>query len=144
MIIYLTIPGKPIAKKRPRFFRRGNFVGTYNDQQTEEGRWLWEAKHQLHEQGLFTGPLKLIEGPVILKVSFIMPIPKNTPKRDMKKLEDGQAMWHDKRPDLDNLIKFVKDCLNKFLWEDDSQVCHIVAMKVYGLEAATQVEIEEI
>jgi len=140
MSIYFTIPGKPIAKKRPRFYRRGNYVGVYNDQQTEEGRWLWEAKQELIKQGIS----KLIEGPVILKVSFIMPIPKNTPKKILKELKDSKVMWHDKRPDLDNLIKFVKDCLNNLLYKDDSQVCYIAAMKVYGLEAATQVEIEEI
>jgi Holliday junction resolvase RusA-like endonuclease len=33
--LLITIPGKPIAKKRPRFARRGKFVTTYNDQQTE-------------------------------------------------------------------------------------------------------------
>ena len=142
--IHITILGKPISKRRPRFYRRGNFVGTYNDQETEEGRWLLEAKHQLQEQGLFTGFLKLIPGPIILRLSFYMPLTKNTPKKTIKAIEEGKIIWHTKKPDLDNLIKFVKDCLNKFIWEDDSQVCFVAAMKFYGIEPRTEVQIEEI
>jgi phage terminase large subunit GpA-like protein len=39
MMINITIPGPPIAKKRPKFARRGKFVTTYNPQDSEEGRW---------------------------------------------------------------------------------------------------------
>jgi hypothetical protein len=42
--ITMTIPGIPIAKKRPRFMRRGKFVQTYNCQESEEGRFMWQMK----------------------------------------------------------------------------------------------------
>jgi hypothetical protein len=45
-MITIEIPGKPIAKKRPRFARIGKFVQTYSDQKTEEGRFLWELRRQ--------------------------------------------------------------------------------------------------
>ena len=141
MSIYFVIRGKPISKARPRFKRYGK---TYDPQEAEKKAWQWEVNQQLQEQGLFTGFLKLIPGPIILKVTFIMPTPKNTSKKIIKELEDEKMMWHDKRPDLDNMIKWVKDCLNEFLWEDDSQVCVIHAMKVYGLKGKTEIEIEEL
>ncbi|MCK4240862.1 MAG: RusA family crossover junction endodeoxyribonuclease [Candidatus Atribacteria bacterium] len=140
MTLHFTILGKPIAKMRAG--RHGK--KSYDSQEAEKERWLWEVKHQLNEQGLFTGPLKLIEGPIILRASFVMQIPKNTPKEIMNELKDGKAMWHTKKPDTKNLIAWVEDCLNKFLWEDDRQVVYIAAMKVYGLKAETQIEIEEI
>ena len=143
MTIHFTISGKPIAKKRPRFVRRGQFVGTYNEQETEEGRWLLEAKHQLLEKASLPF-VTLIPGPVILRLSFYMPVPKSTPKKTIQSIQDGKMIWHIKKPDLDNLIKFVKDCLNKFLWEDDSQVCYIAASKFYGMEPKTDIEIEAI
>ena len=124
----IVIPGKPIAKKRPRFVRRGNFVGAYNAQETEEGRWILEAKSQV--------PHKFEEGPILLTCVFTMPIPKGMKKRDVTLAEAGQ-MYHTKKPDLDNLVKFVKDCLNGLAWHDDSQVVKLTATKNYGRNPRT-------
>jgi len=73
-MLELTIPGKPIAKKRPRFFRRGKFVGTYNEQQTEEGRWQLMAQSQIKET-VPTGT------PIALVCMFYMPIPKSKQRK---------------------------------------------------------------
>lgn len=141
MTIHFIIQGKPIAKARARFRRYGK---TYDPQEAEKERWQWEVKHQLNEQGLFTGSLKLIMGPISLKAFFIMPLPKNTPKKTIKSIQEGKIIWHTKKPDKDNLIKWVQDCLNKFLWKDDGQVCLTVEMKYYGLKPRTEIEIREI
>src|SRR5574343_290673 len=66
--ITLTIPGNPIAKKRPRFVRRGKFVGTYNCQETEEGRFKWELAARTTDRHIIETPIRLICG-------FFMPIP---------------------------------------------------------------------
>ena len=117
----IIIWGKPIAKKRPRFARRGKFVVTYNCQETEEGRWLWEAKHQIKH--------KAEKGKAVaLKCWFIFDFPKS-----MSKKKRAEAV-HTKKPDLDNLVKFVKDCLNGIAWHDDSQVVSLVAKKMYAYE----------
>jgi len=42
-------------------------------------------------------------------------------------------LWqHTKKPDLDNLIKLIKDACNKIIWKDDAQVVSIFAEKVYS------------
>ena len=133
-MIKLEIPGKPIAKKRPRFARRGKFVMTYNDQETEEGRFLWEVKQQ------YKG--KPIEGPVQLHCEFCMYIPKSTSKKKQVEMIMGQ-IEHTKKPDLDNMIKFVKDCLNGIAWNDDSQVTYLSAVKHYSETPKTVVVITE-
>lgn len=137
-MIEITIPGKPIAKARPRFYRRGNHVGTYNSQETEEGRFLMMAMRQL--QGT-NGPIE--SGvPIRLSCEFIMPIPKSTSKKKSKQMIDGEIK-HTKKPDLDNLIKFTKDCLNGLAWHDDSQVVEYGVMKkIYGDEPMTRILIE--
>lgn len=48
-------------------------------------------------------------------------------------------IFHTKRPDLDNLIKFVKDCLNGVVYQDDSQVFSIQAEKRYSEDPKTEV-----
>lgn len=134
-VISLKIPGKPIAKKRPRFARRGNFVKTYNDQETEEGLFLF------HVRGQWKGEPK--PGAIMLQLTFVMPIPKGVSGKKRLLMNDG-AIRHTKKPDLDNMIKFVKDCLNGEAWHDDSQVCFIIADKRYGETPMTLIRIGEI
>lgn len=135
----LIIPGNPIAKKRPRFFRRGNFTGTYNPQETEEGRFMWEVKNQLPKDFM------LIEQgtPLILKCDFFFAVPKSVSKKKREAMILDEIK-HTKKPDLDNCIKFVKDCLNSLVWHDDSQVVMVVARKEYNALPLTEITIEAV
>lgn len=134
-MITLTIPGIPIAKKRPRFARRGKFVVTYNDQGTEEGRFLFEAQRQWRRE-----PLK---EPLIVECSFFMPIPKGTSKKKILAMLAGTEK-HTKKPDASNLIKFIEDCLNGFVWKDDSQIFRIVGEKFFSESPRTLIQIKEV
>lgn len=133
MILTLTIPGKPIAKKRPRFARAGKFVRTYNPQESEEGRWMWEVKSQLPEG--FT-PLT---GPVKIKAQFSFPYPSGFGKR-----RQAERLWHwnEKKPDIDNLEKFALDCLRNLVMGDDAAVCEMHSIKIYGRKPGTTITIE--
>jgi Holliday junction resolvase RusA-like endonuclease len=126
----ITIPGKPIAKKRPRFARRGKFVVTYNDQETEEGRVLWEVKNQWKGR-------EPIESPVGCYFKFFMPYPKGFSEKKKSLLPR-----HVKKPDLDNLIKFYKDVFTGTVWKDDSQVWSLTASKVYHDIPQTEIYLE--
>lgn len=126
-----TVIGKPIAKKRPRFFRRQNFVGTFNPQQTEEGRWLCAASGQIAEH-----IDKPIDTPIKMALCFIMPIPSTMPKKLKANLPP-----HTKKPDIDNMIKFVLDCLNGYLFMDDRQITALSASKQYGELPETRITV---
>lgn len=117
-----TVIGKPISKKRPRFFRRGKFTGTYNPQQTEEGRWLLAASGQIAEK-----ISKPIDTKIDMAMRFIMPIPSSWSKKKKANPEP-----HTKKPDIDNMIKFCLDCLNGYLFIDDRQITALMAVKEYG------------
>jgi len=132
--IEITIPGVPIAKKRPRFVRRGKFVGTYNCQDTEEGKFKWELLRAILPCREGEEPLFVSGEAVSLSITFYMPIPASTPKKKLAVL-----YWHTKKPDTDNLLKFVKDCGNGVLWADDSQVCQVKAWKMYGHTPRTEI-----
>lgn len=130
----ITILGNPIAKKRPRFVRRGKFVGTYNCQDTEEGKFKWDLLAQV-------GDMEPVEGAVSLTCRFFMPIPASMSNKK-RALYVGGVYDHIKKPDLDNLVKFVKDCCNGILWRDDSQVVSLTASKAYHSTPATEIRIE--
>jgi Holliday junction resolvase RusA-like endonuclease len=62
------------------------------------------------------------------------------PKRTVKEKGD----WHTSRPDLDNIIKSIKDGLNGIAYLDDSQIVKIEATKQWASEDYVIVEIEEV
>lgn len=129
----ITIRGTPIAKKRPRFARIGKFVRTYDCQETEEGKFLFELREQWRKLPLLS--------PIKITVRFKMPIPKGTSKKKTKLMESGE-IFHVKKPDCDNLVKFLKDCCNGVVWRDDSQVYWIDAKKEYSREPRTEIMID--
>ena len=123
------VPGVPVAKARPRFYRRGKFVGVFNSQDTEEGKFLLLSRSQI--------PRMAPQGvPVSLSALFFFPIPKSLPKKARAEIMAG-ADCHVKKPDGDNCIKFVKDCLNGVAWHDDAQVCVVKYSKTYSEQPRT-------
>ncbi len=65
----------------------------------------------------------LMAGPVRLTVAFYLPRPKSLAKK---------VQHHTKKPDLDKLIRSVKDGLTRVVWADDSQVVDVQAVKRYA------------
>lgn len=124
----ISIWGQPIPKHRPRFARIGKFVKTYSDQSKDEKC----VKKIIESQ--WPGPPTT--GGVRLLVRFCMEIPKSVPKKKRESLT-----VHTKRPDLDNLIKWVKDCCNGVVWVDDNQVWAMSAVKVYSEKPITEITI---
>lgn len=131
----IRIPGVPIAKKRPRFARRGKFVTTYNSQETEEGRWLLGVREAFRKNGLME-PLNV---PVAIWMIFSMPIPKSATKKQLEAIKVHPK--HTKKPDIDNLQKFALDCLNGELFTDDSLVWSINAFKAYHEQPGTYIKV---
>jgi Holliday junction resolvase RusA-like endonuclease len=126
------IPGKPIAKKRPRFARRGKFVVTYDDQETEEGRFMMFLANQWGK----SLPISKDRALEITYV-FVLPIPKTATK---KALRAGAI----KRPDLSNYVKFAEDCMLGVILEDDSCIVKSNEEKIYGDKPETRIYIDEI
>lgn len=69
------------------------------------------------------GAFQLIEAAAVLTVVFYLPRPKAIRDR---------AVPHTKKPDLDKLVRSVKDALSRVVWRDDSLVVEIFAKKEYA------------
>lgn len=111
------ILGDPRPQGRPKFYRRGSFVGAYDPKESRE------YKTTLAAQVSSQNPEYIGEGAIYLEAEFIFSRPKSLPK----KVND-----HVKKPDLDNLIKALKDGLTGIVWKDDSQIVQLTARKDYG------------
>lgn len=127
--ITFTVPGIPVAKGRPRVCK----THTFTPQKTKD------AEYNIQVYALQAG-VKCIEAPaeVKLEVSFHFPYTKSYPKRLRT---EGLPEPHTSRPDLDNLLKTVKDGLNKIAYDDDSQVTVVVMRKDRRINPGTEITI---
>ena len=130
MTITFTVPGKPYAKKRPRFSRKsGRAFDPAENATAEASIGHLAAKH-------FPAP---ITGPVRVEVVATFAVPKSWAK---KKAAEHLHGPHCQKPDGDNLLKAVKDALNRIAWGDDGQVCDAAVRKRWGLVDQTVIHVE--
>jgi len=128
-IIKFTVYGDPKPQQRHRHFRRGSFTQTYDPSKKDKTDFtivLLEAKHKF-------GISDPIEGAIEMKLAFYFDRPKSHYRtgKYSKELKPNAPSAHIKKPDGDNLVKFVLDSMNKFLIKDDSQVYKLTYEKFY-------------
>jgi Holliday junction resolvase RusA-like endonuclease len=124
-VFIYNIPGKPVALARPR--HSGTQV--YDSQKREKSNAAIWLAHQHNDR-------PFLEGPLELTIVFYFEPPKK-----------GRSMTgklHRGRPDLDNCIKYVCDVANKILYNDDSEIAVINAIKLYSGLPRTEFKLAKI
>jgi Holliday junction resolvase RusA-like endonuclease len=127
-MIEFTVHGDPIAKGRPVF--GGGRART--PEKTREAALRFTRSAAVALRG--SEHLLPLAGPLGLDVVFCMPMPAKP------KAHQTEGSWHTSRPDADNLLKLVCDCLNELVWNDDAQVAFVTVRKVYSKEPRTIVK----
>jgi Holliday junction resolvase RusA-like endonuclease len=137
-IIDLTIPGIPLSQKRHqhRYFEKGKFIKTYDPSVFDKQNFLFKAIYD-------NKPSRPISRPICLEIIFYMPRIKSHYRtgKNSDMLKENAPLVHSKKPDLDNLVKFVLDALNKIYWVDDAQIYSMRAGKLYDLYPRTEIQI---
>ena len=119
----ITIPGEPIAQGRPKFSNRGGFVKAYDPKKSREGKQSvkYFVANQMSDEG---GDPML--GPIHMQVQFGIKLPIS----QYRKRTPVPRKWRIKKPDLDNLVKLVKDACSGIVYLDDNQVVKVSAEKI--------------
>ncbi|MDN8078303.1 endodeoxyribonuclease RusA [Burkholderia multivorans] len=114
--VVFVVPGKPVAKGRPRFVRRGPHVRTYTPEPTERYENLVKiaARAAMRDDEPYAGPVRLI-------VDIGVPIPASWSEKRQRAAAAG-AIGATKKPDADNVVKALKDGMNGVVYGDDGQV----------------------
>lgn len=123
MRIDLTIPGKPVAQGRPRFYRRGNFVVATDPKASKVYKADIQYLAQKHKED--NNIDELLDGPLGLDVMAYFPCPKSRWRKTNPRPEEHHA----KRPDADNIAKAIKDGLTGVFYHDDSQISELIIRK---------------
>lgn len=155
-MISFVIPGEPEPKHRHRtqirfkkglalqimdMVRRGEGAAAVQAVITA-GAWIHQhpdarteaAEEALRLQVLRYRPRVPMTGPVRLDAAFV--------HRPPAKLPAGRsAAWWSTKPDIDNCVKSPMDAWHEFFWENDSQICALTAVKVYGREPRSEFRI---
>jgi len=115
--------GGPCRVQRLKAVRLGGHVGIRRERDTEN----WVATVAAVALQHCRQPL---EGPIVLKLTFVRPKPKSLPSRPTKADPWPWVPW--RRPDLDNLTKAVLDGLQGRVFSDDAQIVDLIVRKRYG------------
>ena len=117
----------PVAQPRARITRWNAF-----NPAKDKANW---ARLQIAEQ--FNEKL---ECPIEIKLTFFMKIPKSTSKKKREAIEKGY-IFHIKKPDIDNLMIFILNCMTDIVYRDDNQVFKISAEKIYSDNPRTEISL---
>lgn len=129
---FYTLHLEPKPQSRPRFGR----YGTYEDKKMKQ----W--KHNCESQLRLMNPKIIEKGAIFVSMTFYIYPPKRIAEVKKKRLEiESEAIYVDKRPDIDNYIKAVLDCSNEILFKDDGQVAALSSQKLYSLNPRIEIEI---
>lgn len=113
----------PQGQRRPRFARIGQGVRTYDDSKSVS------YKDDIRQQ-ILSKPHSLMTGPVSMILEFRMVRPKaHYGKHGLK---PNRPFYCTTKPDLDNLVKAVKDAMKGVILLDDNIVCELKANKTYA------------
>lgn len=121
----IWIPGKPptaTAQQKGRT-KSGIWYKPANVRAAEELYMAWMAIQR---------PARPMEGALVLRVDFCFPATKPHKPGDPKVT----------RPDTDNMVKLLKDCLTRSgYWLDDAQVAEETVLKIYDKDPGIRIMI---
>jgi Holliday junction resolvase RusA-like endonuclease len=124
-----VIMGNPIPLARARFGKRQ----IYDAQKHQKFLCGIQIRTQHDEKPFYEGPLSL-------SVNFFMPLPQ------MPKLQKALIAkhYHDYKPDLSNMLKFIEDVCTGILYKDDASISHVVMAKTYDKEPRVEFSLREL
>lgn len=132
------IPIVPVAQKRVRsraIPKNGKWIATtYKDSKQIQQENNFIPLLQEHK------PTTPHDGPISLNVIVFLPIPKSKPKK-WQAAAIRREILPTKKPDLDNLLKHLKDCMTGIFYLDDKQIIAVQAFKYYSKYPGWDIEI---
>lgn len=133
-----TIAGEPVAQGRPRFSSHGGFVRTYDPAKSKEAK-----QHVRYSAKVAMEGSEPLDGPIKMYAEFGIMLPKSQ-ERKRTPVPKG---WRTKKPDLDNLLKLVKDACSGIVYLDDNIIVEVHARKMQcaqGEAPYTRVRFEQL
>ena len=135
MVYEFEMIGDIVGKARPRMnTRTGRAYTPTNTKLYEYSLRQWFIRDYPY--------FKPIETRVKVTIIAYFGIPKSTSKKKEAEMLQGNIS-PTKKPDADNIIKIVLDAMNKFAFNDDTQVTKLEIEKKYDKAPRIYIKVEE-
>ena len=133
--IRFSVPGEPVGKARPRFTKNGH---AYTPDKTRS----YEAIVKLCAIKAMKGK-KPLTGAISLSVRAFFPIPKYFTRAIREKALSGE-LYHQKKPDWDNVGKIISDAMNGVVYSDDAIVARADVVKLYSDNPRVEIFVKQL
>jgi Holliday junction resolvase RusA-like endonuclease len=129
---YVQVSGPPAAMPRPTsmaWLKDGQLKKrVFNGKGKQIKEFREQCKNQLTAQGATVFPVHP-SNPVTVDIIFYRKVPKANHSKVRTARGTKMTQWDCKKPDLDNLAKFVMDALTGVFYSDDEQVVRLSSIK---------------
>lgn len=124
-----VVPGRPVPQGGMKAFARGNRAFVTHSKPKELGDYRARVAIAAQNAGA-----RIIDGPVSLTVTFVMPRPKSHygTGRNAGVIKPSAPYYVTTKPDVDKLLRSLFDALTSVAIRDDSQVVMVTMSKVYA------------
>lgn len=130
----IVIDGEPISQIRMKFTNRGGLGRLYDPCASQKNAIKKIVADKARGIEKFLHPR--------ISFLFLMPIPKSITKKKRQRLQTN-LIKHEKKPDVDNFIKFYLDCLDTYVFDGDEKVQLGPCFKIYHSHPQTVILITE-
>lgn len=137
-MINFFVSGVPVPKGSAKAFMRkeAKFPVVIQDNADRQKPWASSIGYAAQQAGA-----EMLSGPVSIVITFYMPRPKSHfgTGKNADNLKPTAPIHHTSKPDLDKLVRCVKDALTGIAWKDDSQVCVGIVRKLYDTQPGADI-----
>jgi len=125
--ISFFVPGNPVAKARSRTVRNKHTGKVHSF--TPENTVIFENLVKTKAEEAMRGAAPLL-GALEVHINVGLTIPATWSEKRRNEALRGEIA-PTKKPDLDNVVKAIKDGMNAIVYRDDNQVVRVTAEKLY-------------
>ncbi len=140
MMLFIEIPGEPVAQGRPRATTINGRVRLYDPVKSKNYK---EHVRLVAQSARHRAGIRLFTGPLRVRMVIHRKIPTRFRKRE-KELASVGKIRPTTKPDSDNYSKSLLDAMNGIIYEDDSQVVDLSVSKFYSENPRVEIRVEEI
>ena len=134
-LLHLHIAGEPMAVQSVRAVRMGKSIRTFQPKKVED----WKSYVRVNILSQLPEGWQVLDEPLAVEYTLKFPPLKSMRKAELKAIEAGDTVYKPKKPDFDNCLKGLNDCLSGIVWRDDALVVKATVEKVYAVNPEIEV-----